>query len=83
MALAAAAHHVEPGANRQDTVVKSKNEVILVVAKGNARPDNKKLKVPSELKARMLSSDEVVTITGHPIGGVCPFGLGKPRGDIL
>jgi prolyl-tRNA editing enzyme YbaK/EbsC (Cys-tRNA(Pro) deacylase) len=26
----------------------------------------------------MLSSDEVVTITGHPVGGVCPFGLENP-----
>ena len=26
----------------------------------------------------MLSSDEVVTLTGHPVGGVCPFGLENP-----
>ena len=55
-----------------------KNEVILVVAKGDARLDNKKLKDTFGAKARMLSSDEVVTITGHPVGGVCPFGLENP-----
>lgn len=26
----------------------------------------------------MLSSEEVPAITGHPIGGVCPFGLANP-----
>lgn len=26
----------------------------------------------------MLTSDEVITLTGHPIGGVCPFGLEVP-----
>ena len=40
--------------------------------------DNKKLKETFGAKARMLSSDEVVTWTGHPVGGVCPFGLENP-----
>ncbi len=52
--------------------------MILVVAKGDARLDNKKLKETFGAKARMLSSDEVVTLTGHPVGGVCPFGLENP-----
>lgn len=26
-------------------------------------------------KAKMLDHDEVYEITGHPVGGVCPFGL--------
>ena len=29
-------------------------------------------------KARMLSPDEVLVLTGHPVGGVCPFGLATP-----
>ncbi len=49
-----------------------------MVAKGDARPDNKKLKTTFGAKARMLSSDEVVNATGHPVGGVCPFGLEHP-----
>ena len=48
------------------------------MAKGDARLDNKKLKDTFGAKARMLSSDEVVTLTGHPVGGVCPFGLENP-----
>ena len=78
VALAAAAHNVEPGQIAKTLSLKVKNEVILVVAKGDARLDNKKLKDAFGAKARMLSSDEVVTITGHPVGGVCPFGLENP-----
>ncbi|MRM12332.1 YbaK/EbsC family protein [Enterobacter cloacae subsp. dissolvens] len=78
VALAAAAHRVEPGQIAKTLSLKVKNEVMLVVAKGDARLDNKKLKDTFGAKARMLSSDEVVTITGHPVGGVCPFGLENP-----
>lgn len=55
-----------------------KDRVILVVSCGDVRLDNKKLKDAFGAKARMLSSDEVVTLTGHPVGGVCPFGLENP-----
>ena len=78
VALAATAHNVEPGQIAKTLSLKVKNEVILVVAKGDARLDNKKLKDAFGAKARMLSSDEVVTVTGHPVGGVCPFGLENP-----
>ena len=78
VARAAAAHRVEPGQIAKTLSLKVKNEVILVVAKGDARLDNKKLKDTFGAKARMLSSDEVVTVTGHPVGGVCPFGLENP-----
>ncbi|EMA1800802.1 YbaK/EbsC family protein [Cronobacter turicensis] len=71
----AAAHQVEPGQIAKTLSLKVKDEVILVVAKGDARLDNKKLKTTFGAKARMLSCDEVVTWTGHPVGGVCPFGL--------
>jgi prolyl-tRNA editing enzyme YbaK/EbsC (Cys-tRNA(Pro) deacylase) len=78
VALAAQAHGVAPGQIAKTLSLKVKNQVILVVAKGDARLDNKKLKTTFGAKARMLSSDEVVTITGHPVGGVCPFGLENP-----
>ncbi|WP_052283202.1 YbaK/EbsC family protein [Kluyvera genomosp. 1] len=78
VALAAAAHQVEPGQIAKTLSLKIKDKVILVVAKGDARLDNKKLKDTFGAKARMLSSDEVVVLTGHPVGGVCPFGLENP-----
>lgn len=78
VALAAAAHNVAPGQIAKTLSLKVKDAVILVVAKGDARLDNKKLKSTFGAKARMLSTDEVVTWTGHPVGGVCPFGLENP-----
>ena len=75
VALAAAAHNVEPGQIAKTLSLKIKDKIVLIVARGDARLDNKKLKETFGAKARMLSSDEVVTWTGHPVGGVCPFGL--------
>lgn len=53
----------------------AKEGAILVVAAGDAKIDNAKFKATFETKAKMLSADEVVSYTGHQIGGVCPFGL--------
>lgn len=62
----------------ENTFAKGEERHHLVVAKGDARLDNKKLKSTFGAKARMLSSDEVVSATGHPVDGVCPFGLETP-----
>ncbi len=51
---------------------------IILVAKGDTRLDNKKCKAQFGSKARMIGFDEVEAVTGHPVGGVCPFGLSKP-----
>ena len=47
---------------------------ILVVAAGDARVDNAAFKATFGLKARMLAGDEILRLTGHEPGGVCPFG---------
>ncbi|TCL64711.1 aminoacyl-tRNA editing protein [Hydrogenispora ethanolica] len=52
-----------------------KERDVLIVAKGDARVDNRKYKEYFKEKAKMLKSDEVLEVTGHPVGGVCPFGL--------
>jgi len=52
---------------------------VLLVTCGDSRLDNKKLKL--ELgggKARMLAPEDAAALTGHPVGGVCPFGLATP-----
>jgi prolyl-tRNA editing enzyme YbaK/EbsC (Cys-tRNA(Pro) deacylase) len=54
------------------------DRVVLVVTRGTARLDNKKARAVLGAKPRMLEADEVVAITGHPVGGVCPFGLATP-----
>lgn len=61
VALAAAAHNVEPGQIAKTLSLKIKDKIVLIVAVGDARLDNKKLKETFGAKARMLSSDEVVT----------------------
>lgn len=76
--LAAKAHNVQPGQIAKTLSLKVKDMIVLIVAKGDARLDNKKLKSTFGAKARMLSCDEVVNATGHPVGGVCPFGLETP-----
>ena len=48
---------------------------ILVVAAGDAKIDNKKFKGPFHKKASMLKVDELPELVGHPVGGVCPFGI--------
>jgi prolyl-tRNA editing enzyme YbaK/EbsC (Cys-tRNA(Pro) deacylase) len=53
-------------------------QVILIVASGTARMDNKKMKARFGGKPKMLGLDEVADITGHEVGGVCPFGLKTP-----
>ena len=50
----------------------------MIVTKGDARIDNRKYKDFFKVKAKMLDHDEVAKITGHPVGGVCPFGLKNP-----
>ncbi|EKT58500.1 YbaK/EbsC family protein [Providencia sneebia] len=72
---AAIVHNVEPNQIAKTLSLKVKNTVVLVVCAGEARLDNLKVKQALGGKARMLRADEVVELTGHPIGGVCPFGL--------
>jgi prolyl-tRNA editing enzyme YbaK/EbsC (Cys-tRNA(Pro) deacylase) len=76
--MAARAHGVTPGEIAKTLSLKVKNDVVLIVTRGDARLDNRKLKAALGAKARMLSVDEVINWTGHPVGGVCPFGLENP-----
>lgn len=76
--LAAEAHGVEPGRIAKTLAFRlADGQVILLVARGDARVDNKKFK-DAFGKGRMLGVDEVAELTGHPVGGVCPFGLAQP-----
>ena len=46
---------------------------IVIVAAGDEKIDNRKFKDTFHEKARMIGPDEVLELTGHPVGGVCPF----------
>jgi prolyl-tRNA editing enzyme YbaK/EbsC (Cys-tRNA(Pro) deacylase) len=78
VALAAEAHGVTPGQIAKTLSLWLKDEVILIVMSGDVRLDNQKYKARFGTKAKMLDGDAVVQWTGHPVGGVCPFGLPQP-----
>ncbi|MBW8911925.1 MAG: YbaK/EbsC family protein, partial [Sphingomonas sp.] len=54
------------------------DRVIIVVARGDARLDNGRCKAVFGARPRMLQAAETEELTGHPVGGVCPFGLATP-----
>ena len=51
---------------------------VLVVCAGDSKIDNSKFKAQFHTKAKMLSPDEVLSFTGHAVGGVCPFAIENP-----
>jgi len=73
--LAAKGHGVAPAQIAKTLSLRIKDRTLLVVASGTARLNNRKVKDVLGGKPRMLSADEVAALTGHPVGGVCPFGL--------
>ena len=76
--LAAAAYGVEPARIAKTLSLRIGDRVILIVAAGTSRMDNKKVKAAFGGKPKMLGLEEVADITGHEVGGVCPFGLRAP-----
>ncbi len=75
---AAVALGVEPGQIAKTLAVRAGEHLFLLVARGNARLDNRKCKDELGARPRMLGPDETLDVTGHPVGGVCPFGLKAP-----
>lgn len=78
VAEAAVAHGVDPAEIAKTICLRVGEQAMLLVAGGTTRLDNRKAREAFGGKARMLGLDEVVELTGHPIGGVCPFGLKVP-----
>ena len=78
VALAAAAHGVEPARIAKTLALHLDGDVILLVMSGTARLDNRKFKERFGAKAKMLDASQVLEATSHPVGGVCPFGLPRP-----
>ena len=72
---AARALGVEPGRIAKTLAIRVKDDVFLVVARGDSRLDNAKTKAEFAGRPRMLGAEETLALTGHPVGGVCPFGL--------
>ena len=76
--LAANALGVEPSRIAKTMALRLKDRDILIIAKGDVRIDNRRFKDRFNEKAKFIGADELLESTGHPVGGVCPFGLNKP-----
>ena len=81
--LAAAALHCEPQRIAKTLSFMVEDHAILIVAAGDAKIDNAKYKARFGKKAKMLAPEEVETLVGHAIGGVCPFAVNEGVGIYL
>ena len=73
--LAAQAVGVEGKRIAKTLSFKIGEEPILILAAGDAKVDNKKFKAEFGMKAKMLTAEETLALTGHAVGGVCSFGV--------
>ena len=73
--LAALALGVDGARIAKTLSFKKGDSCILILAAGDARIDKRKFKEKFHMKAKMPSPDEVLELVGHPVGGVCPFGI--------
>ena len=73
--LAAQAVGCEPKRIAKTLSFMADGKTILIVVAGDAKIDNQKYKAQFSTKAKMLTPDEVIDLTGHAVGGVCPFGI--------
>ena len=71
--LAAKAIGCEPCKIAKSLTFMAKESPIMVVTAGDAKIDNSKYKSTFGLKAKMLTAEEVISLVGHAVGGVCPF----------
>jgi len=73
-----AAWNIEPAQIAKTLSLKVGDRNVLVVACGDSRLDNQKVKTVLGGRARMLPAEDAAALTGHPAGGVCPFALATP-----
>lgn len=77
VALAAKALHCEPKRIAKTLSFLVEGHGLLVVTAGDAKIDNSKYKAQFGTKAKMLSPEEMETLIGHAVGGVCPFAVNE------
>lgn len=76
--LAAEVHSVTPGQIAKTLAIRVGDEEFLLVTRGDARLSNAKAKHAFGGRPRMLGAEDVLRLTSHQVGGVCPFGLPAP-----
>lgn len=75
VAKAAEALGVTPGEIAKSLLLQVQDGFIMVLMAGDKRLDNRKFKDTFKAKPKMPEVEKVLEVTGHPVGGVCPFGL--------
>lgn len=75
--LAAQALNCEPCRIAKTLSFLVDGRAVLIVAAGDAKIDNPKYKAQFGTKAKMLAPDQVESMVGHAVGGVCPFGINE------
>lgn len=78
VAKAAESLNVTPGEIAKSLLFKVKDNFAMILMAGDKRLDNRKFKDLFNTKAKMPEAEEVIAVTSHPVGGVCPFGLKEP-----
>lgn len=66
---------VTPGEIAKSLLLQVKDDFVMVLMAGDKRLDNRKFKDIFKAKPKMPEVEQVLEVTGHPVGGVCPFGL--------
>ena len=68
---------VEPGQIAKTLALKVGDGMMLLVTRGDARLSNALCKAELGGRPRMLDAEATLAVTGHAVGGVCPFGLAQ------
>ena len=73
--LAAVAVGTEPARIAKSLSFMVDEQPIIIICAGDTKINNSKYKGVFHKKARMLTAEEVRSLIGHEVGGVCPFGI--------
>ena len=75
--LAAIAVGTEPARIAKSLTFLVGDKPVMIICAGDVKIDNSKYKGMFHTKAKMLTPEQVETMIGHAIGGVCPFGINE------
>lgn len=53
------------------------DKVVLIVAAGDVKVDNKRFKETFGKKAKMVALEDAERLIGHAVGGICPFAVNE------
>ena len=73
--LAAQALGCEEARIAKSITMNLNGECVIIVTAGDVKIDNPKYKAEFATKAKMLTHEQALEMTGHAVGGICPFAL--------